>query len=295
MQLLVIVGIGLLVKFAFIDVVKVNGEQMSPGIITGDYILMFRTPYLPGIRNLLKPRLRIPVVFTHPHEHQKRGSLRIAGISGDTVSIDSGRFLNSRNPTLRFPPQGKKGDVVPENFSPRDFFQPYSIPASGDNLNLDELSLRDFFFAVSIIRQENKGNGTIEAQLLIDDSVHSDYFISDFSLHSGSIDSIPEQYRNDWFFWSRLLEYLKHIETDKHVTLNFSYILHGNRIKQYTVRNTYAFLLADNWNSGLDSRYFGPVSTGTVFGRAFLTLWSYGKTPGKSAHLRTERLGRIIR
>ena len=172
---------------------------------------------------------------------------------------------------------------------------PFRIPAPGDSLNFEDLSIRDFFFFYSIVKQENKNAQIgVKTNLLIDDSISNDYIINGFSLYKGSIDSLPDQYRDDWFFWTRLEAYLKSYLEDRSVSLSFSLYINGTETNQYKVRKTYVFLLADNWGKGLDSRYFGPVKSSNIVGRAFFVLWSYGKTNDKSPLFKFKRFGRII-
>jgi signal peptidase I len=294
-QLLIIVAAGLFIKFFIIDILRVNGAQMAPSILDGDRVLVFRTPYLPLVRSLFKPALNKPVIFSLPYQSRKSGCLRIAGHSGDTVTVDAGMFVNSNHPSVPFPGKKDSTEPVPPNYSPRDYYQPLRIPARGDTLFLDNLSIRDFFTVVSIVRQENDpALVDLKTSLIIDDSLSNDYFISDFSLYKGTVDSVPDNLKFDWFFWSRLEEFLRNTLEDRSFSLQFSLILDGKTTDIYKVKSSYVFLLADNWNSGLDSRYFGPVRENSISGRVFMVLWSYGKDMAERASFRTRRFGRII-
>ena len=293
-QLLAIIAVGLIIKVVLFDLYKINGEQMSPTAVNGDRILIFRTPYLPLLRSVFRTGLNKPVLIHLPVKNGGYGFLRVAGRSGDTVSIYNGEFFNSSKTDLHLPPDGKMGEILPEDYSPRDNFKPLRIPAPGDTISLNDLSVRDFFFIYSIIKQENnEADIKIKADLLIDDSVSNDYIINGFSLYKGAFDSIKEPNRNDWFFWTHLEDYLRTDIEDRNVFLDFSMFINDIEINTYRVKKSYVFLLADNWNNGLDSRYFGPVQRSNIKGRAFLVLWSYGKGSGK--HLvNLKRFGRIV-
>jgi hypothetical protein len=246
------------------------------------------------LSTVFKPSLGKPVVFDSPFEKKLRASLRIAGIWGDTVSIDSGVIVNSRKPKFKFSRKEKGGLIVPATFSPRDFFPSYQIPKKGTTLLLDSLPLRDFFFAANVVRQENKKSKiTIKADLFVDDSLSNDYFIKEFALYKGTIDTIPAKYEFDWFFWDRLNQYLNATNEERSVALKFSLYIDNVKTSQYSVRDNYIFLLADNWSDGLDSRYIGPVKVSSLVGRVFFVLWSYDKNSEK--HLKTNRFGRIVR
>ena len=114
-------------------------------------------------------------------------------------------FINLGNPALTFPFIGKDDQIHPENYSPRDYFKLYRVPAAGDMIQLDSLCSRDLFFAVSVIRQENpKDPIGIKPLLYIDDSLAEDYQISGFTLTVVQSISIPSELSTDWFFWVRL-------------------------------------------------------------------------------------------
>jgi signal peptidase I len=294
-QISVILGLGILIKLVFVDVIRMSGNQMHPTVLSGDRLLVFRSPYLPVFNKMIKPGYKKPVLFRMPSDREKLGCLRIAALSTDTVSIDSGMFINLGNPALTFPFIGKDDQIHPENYSPRDYFKLYRVPAAGDMIQLDSLCSRDLFFAVSVIRQENpKDPIGIKPLLYIDDSLAEDYQISGFTLYSGSIDSIPSELSTDWFFWVRLENYLKQVILPRTVSLSFAVKFDGTRIHQYIVKSDFVFLLADNWNSGLDSRYFGPVKSTNIIGRVFSVLWSHERENGKKGHFRLNRLGKII-
>jgi signal peptidase I len=296
-QIICIVGIGLFIKFTIFDIIECKGEQMQPTIKKGDWLLVFRTPYISFVKFFLKPDLQKPVIFTFHDKSDISGCLRTAGIGGDTVSIDSGIFKNTnKQPLLLKHSDTAANEVIPEDFSPRDYFKPYRVPVPGDTLNFDSLSLRDFFFALSVARQENPHKKlAIKPILLLDGSPTDDYIIKEFSLYKGSIDSIPDSLQYDWFFWDRLKGYLEQSSDSKKIGLTFNVTIDSTAVKHYKVKKSYLFLIADNWTDGFDSRYFGPVKANNITGRAFIVVWSYGQEPKGNARLRLNRLGRIIK
>lgn len=280
-QIVIITLAAIFLKSCVIDSVVIKGNQMTPTLVSGDRTLIFRFPYLSFIRAIFKPSLAKPVIFDSPLEKNRRATLRIAGIWGDTVSIDSGVIVNSRKPQFKFSGKEKGGLIVPATFSPRDFFPSYQVPKKGTQLLIDSLSLRDFFFAVNVIRQENrKSKITVKADLFVDDSLSNDYFIKEFALYKGTIDTIPAKYQFDWYFWDRLNQYLYTMVEERTAVLKFSLYIDNVKTSRYSVQDNYVFLLADNWSDGLDSRYTGPVQVSSLVGRVFFVLWSYDKNSG---------------
>lgn len=295
-QILIIIGIGILIKFAFVDAFKMSGTQMSPTILSGDRLLVFRTPYLPVFNAIFKPALKKPVIFRMPSDRKNIGCLRIVGFSADTISIDSGNIINSRDTSLILPITKNSDQILPEDFSPRDYFKNFRIPASGDTLKIDSFEIRDFFFSYSMIQQENPETKiSFKPKLQIDDSIVNDYEIKGFTLYEGTINSVPQRLKEDWFFWCRLEHYLKQLNQQKSVSLTFELVSNDTMVHRYTVKDNYVFLIADNWASGFDSRYFGPVRSSAIIGRTFSVLWSFEQKSGKKSQIRLNRFGRIIK
>jgi signal peptidase I len=288
----VIIAVVVAVKALLLDIVAVRGDQMSPSIKSGDHLLTFRLPYLPLIRNALGPSRNQPVIFSFPFL-KKRGCLRVAGVSGDTIRVDSGVVRNSRNkkPSRFMLDTINPTDLLPEEYSPRDFMPAMILPLPGTALALDSLELFPFFTALSIIRQENPGSDcSLSVALEINGTAAVDYYLADFVLYKGALNAVPDSLRYNWFFWSRLTEYLRLAFPGRMQRLVFSFSKDGSRVTDYTVRKRFLFLIADHEKSGYDSRYFGPVMSSRVFGRPLAVLWSFSSGHG----INLKRLGRFI-
>ena len=282
---------GLLIKAFIIDSVVIEGNQMSPALLKGDRIAYFKTPYaIPGFSPL--PRRGTPVLFRSPTDNQPN-VLRISSFSGDTVAIDSGVLYTNTTP---FEFSSVKEDVViPPSYSPRDFFESYSIPGPGDSITLSSLSTRDYLFSFSILLQEYpEKNIELNATVFSGDSAIDNYYVEDFTLYSGPLDQIPEHLKHDPVFWQRLESHLEQ-DSSKQLRVEFSALKDDNEIDLFTVNGNYVFLIADNWLEGLDSRYFGPVNSSLIFGRPFGVLWSHQFDDDGSRHLIKSRIGKFIR
>jgi hypothetical protein len=195
----------------------------------------------------------------------------------------------------RAAPPGQNSTVMPAQYSPRDFVEAACVPGKGERINLDSLTPYGFFFATTAIRQENPSSVfSMQPHLFLNDTLSTDYFIADFALYKGPLDSVPAVCRYDWFFWKRLAEYIRLTETDRSVKLSFTLYQDNARIGSYVFREQFLFLLADNWDKGYDSRYFGPVAESRVFGRPFLVLWSFRRTADGGTGFSIRRLGRIL-
>lgn len=283
------------IKFFLFDSIRIAGDQMSPTTIEGDRLLLFRVPFLRITERFFKPPYDKPVVYKDPHRRSSFSILRLAGFSGDTINIDS-TVVKGTHPIPHVNSFTKSlSDIIPADYSPRDFFDYYRIPGKGDLVTLANLSLRDFFFMRSIVQQESpKKKVIVTPYLLLDDSVTTGYIITDFSLYKGALDSVPDTLRHDWFFWYRLEEYLYQKHDTRKVSLYFTMSLDGTVLEEYKIKNNYCFFLADNRKTGYDSRYFGPVSVDRCIGRVLMVLWSSGNDPTGKWQFRFKRLGKLL-
>ncbi|MBD3392874.1 MAG: signal peptidase I [Chitinivibrionales bacterium] len=293
--LLIAVLAGVAVKWALFDTVLITTDQMMPALLPGDRVLLSRAACAPPLQWFVRLSRRTPVVFRHPRNDTDLGCLRIAGIPGDIVSISNGIVSILNEPTEKLVGKEDSADVLPPGYSPRDWIDPFRLPVPGDTYALDTLTLRDFIFLWAVIQQENSPRKYIlQPWIQVDDSIVADYFISDFSLYKGPLGEVPAHLANQWFFWDRLEEYLAAVLTGNSVSLGFSLTRDGSAVDTYRVKESYYFLVADNWRDGFDSRYTGPVGGHLFKGAVVCVAWSF--TPGRRflSGLRAGRLCRIV-
>ena len=69
-QISVILGLGILIKLVFVDVIRMSGNQMHPTVLSGDRLLVFRSPYLPVFNKMIKPGYKKPVLFRMPSDRK---------------------------------------------------------------------------------------------------------------------------------------------------------------------------------------------------------------------------------
>jgi hypothetical protein len=184
--------------------------------------------------------------------------------------------------------------LLPE-FTPRDSMECYCIPHPGDSIDLDSLSLRDFFFAAAMIKQEErKKKISVKADLSFDGKNANNVPMTNFTLYKGTLDTVPERYGYNWFFWDRLREYWIRAAEGKRCRLRLELYKERERITKYVLQKSFIFLLADDWQKGFDSRYFGPVAVGSVKGSVVCVLWSIGPG-GLFGSFRTDRIMKIVK
>jgi hypothetical protein len=259
-------------------------------------VVVRRTPFLRLFFWLWPPGRGTPVVVKHPLLSKKFACLRVAGLPGDSMVIGKGifRIVNEAGltPGGSVPPAEA---LLPE-FTPRDSMETYRLPCPGDTLDLDSLSLRDFFFAAAMIKQEQPGKEiSMKADCTIDGKRMNDVPMTNFSLYKGTIDAIPEQYVYTWFFWDRLQAYLIRTAAGKSCQLRFGLYEDKVRMAKYVIHQSFIFLLADDWQKGFDSRYFGPAAARSIKGRVVCVLWSIAPEGGIFGFLRGDRIMKIVK
>ncbi|MGB7568225.1 MAG: S26 family signal peptidase [Chitinivibrionales bacterium] len=294
--LVIIVALTLAVKYLLLDSVRIQTDQMSPALLDGDRVCLLRVPFFWPFTRMIVPARRAPVIFEHPLFPKSLECLRVAGLPGDSMVISGGRFLVMNKPGTTLGTLLASEDVLPIDFAPRDSMEPYRLPRRGDTIDLDSLSLRDFFYACAMIQQENPGAAChVRADLFIDGKPSNDFKITSFPLYNGALEAIPKKFEYDWFFWGRLKEYFSHALNGKDIALTLSLSKNGVRIFRYCLKENFVFVLADDWCKGFDSRYFGPVRAASIKGRVVCVLWSMRHPEKGIGFLRMDRLIKIIR
>jgi signal peptidase I len=294
--LVILIALTLAVKFFLFDTVLIKTDQMAPTILDGDRVCIVRVPFFWPFRRFVAPARSAPVIFKHPLFPKKLECLRVAGLPGDSMVIRQGRFFIMNEREVTFGKQLAADDVLPIEFAPRDSMDLYRLPRRGDTIDLDSLSLRDFFYACAMIQQENpRAACHVKADLLIEGKLSDDFKITGFPLYNGALDAIPKKFEYDWFFWDRLKEYFSHTLNGKDIALVFSLSKNGAHIFRYCLKENFVFLLADDWCKGFDSRYYGPVLAASIKGRVIFVLWSVNKPEKGIGFLRMDRLIKIVR
>jgi signal peptidase I len=285
-----------IIKFAVFDTVLITSDQMAPALMSGDRTVVLRTPYLWPFSQLRLPASGTPVITKHPLQGEKFASLRVAGLPGDSMVIGKGMFRIVNRGGIMFGKEVPAANALLPEFAPRDSMEVYRLPRPGDTIDLDTLSLRDFFFAAAMVKQEQLNRKiSLRAELTIDGKNANDVPMTNFSLFKGTISSIPETNDFNWFFWDRVREYWGRAAEGKHCKLRFSLFNGKEKLTKYIIRKSFIFFLADDWQKGFDSRYFGPVLARSIKGSVLCVLWSVGHGDGLFGSFRTDRIMKIVK
>lgn len=295
-NILIIFCIGFILKLALCDTVHINSDQMTPTIQHGDQVIISKARYKPPLKFLFSPKKMNPIIYNHPYKSDKKGCLRIAGLPGDHIIIKEGILSVNNRPNSYFSHKDQGISILPHEYSPRDNMLLYRVPKKMEIINLKNLSIRDYIFMYSIIKQENpQNNYELKPLLYLDDSLDNEFLISDFSLYAGKFNAIPDSFSYDFFFWDRLQAYLISTTEKEKVNLTFTILTNKVPITKYQIKHDFYFLISDNWSKGLDSRYFGPICRTYIDGTVIGVLWSFTPDESGNFNLRSRRIGKIIK
>ncbi len=292
-MLVLVFLIGAFLRVTFLETGVIRTDQMSPALLPGDRVLVMKqfSTQLPEAKTA---PIGSPFIFRHHSFPQGRGCLRAVAFAGDTVEVSDG-ILHVNGKVWDGHAGTRKPEVLPAQYSPRDNLIPFVLPEKGDTVSFGELTLRDMAFASSLLRRQKPDNDySFRPRLYIEGKLAGDYIIENFSLYNGSLDSVPPEHFSDWFFWDRLREYLRSQMPEKSVDLRLELEENGHAIPGFVVVDNAVFLIADDWESGFDSRHFGPVVESDLIGRPSVVLWSFGEDSLEQG-FRSDRVCKLVR
>ena len=255
-----------------IGVFKLPTPSMEHTLLLGDFILADLSFY-----KHQKPVKNDVIIFTHYGTEKKPFTKRIVAESGQTIQIDR---MNVK----------VNGNVIdePQNvFYMRDGKIPYyddifiyDIPEKGDTFSIKKLSIRDFMFLFYIAKQEHQ---MVQAQIVL-------------IIEGKKAVTINLGLYENWYQVKDMVNEIVNrckVET-KLVSMVNLLRIGGENIDAYTVENKCYFVLGDNRDNSLNSRFYGCVSRKSISGKVKLIYFSRDRrVPFWSLHksIRWKRIG----
>lgn len=311
-----------------IQAFKIPTGSMENSLLVGDFLLglkfIYGAPFIPFSRELginqRLPAIQNPkpgdvVIFKYPGNDNKDYIKRCVAGPGSTVELrDTELIVNGT--VLNLPPKGKF-NLALRNPDTK-FYKPLYIPKKGDTFKPSELELREFLFLKHLIHQENPTKKvTVQYQLFLNGKLsnsvpfpnsNTGIPITMNTLHDNNI--VIGQVKgkkiffnlnniDNWVELDKVLKYQISIQfPDSNPTFKYGLFLDGKPIDSYTVRYDNYFMMGDNRDNSLDSRYWGYLNFNYVKAKAFILYFSLDETtpyyllPMK---IRWERIGKLIR
>lgn len=287
-KFLIILAIGLYVfdMYYTVDNLQVHGYSvasvsMTPTLEVGDYIMTNHEIYKKE-----KPQFG-DIVFFHypadvPLEIQDKTIYAFScyGTPGDTIEIiNADIYLNHERKKINRELNFKYILKANTNINPR-FFEKNQIYEYG-RINDEYISLmitkakaeklKQFSF-INSIRQFTEPNGNYQAYLY----PHSPSFM--WNVDNFGPLYIPQKGKTIELNQSNLILYneiITKFESNINIEKRDTGLFRDNELlTKYTFKQSYYFVMGDNWNNAADSRFWGFVPKDHLIGKAMYIYWS---------------------
>lgn len=307
-----------------IQAFRIPTGSMEESLKVGDFLLglkfIYGSPILPipgtyakfpGITN---PKPGDVVIFKYPGTDRKDYIKRCIAGPGQTVEIE-GKTLLVDGKKLLLPPRGQftRDGMLNQSISN---FSPLRIPARGDTIVVESMPEREFLFLKHLIHQEHpRKSVTVKYQLYLDgeysnhvsfplcnqaasfNDLHVDK-VRCISPNTGRFDYLNFNRIDNWLELDAILSHVKAYFSDRDVKIQKGIFLDDQPIHKYVIKYDNYFMMGDNRDNSMDSRYWGYLNRNFIKAKAFILYFSLEKNvpifllPMK---IRWNRIGKLIR
>lgn len=310
-----------------IQAFKIPTGSMENSLLVGDFLLglkfIYGAPLVPftqelGISQRLPafadPKQGDVVIFKYPGSDRKDYIKRCVAGPGSTVEINEKKLIVNGKEQLLAP----RGKYVRDGLldSQVTHFKPLRIPAKGDVIKPADLELREFLFFKHLVHQENpRKKITAQYQLYLNgvysnnrtfSFINSNITMAD--LHEDRLGGVnrstgKREYLNlnkldNWTLIDYYLQAIRSSFPDENPVFKHVLFIDGKPVTEYKVKFDNYFMMGDNRDNSLDSRYWGYVNRNFIKAKAFILYFSLDdQTPWWQLPLkiRWERIGKLIR
>jgi signal peptidase I len=287
-----------------IQAFKIPTSSMEKSLLIGDFLLGLKFTY--GAPVLPFSYLKFPavgtvkpgdvIIFEYPGNDNRDYIKRCVAGPGQTVEL-RGTTLTVDGKGKELPPHGLYVDGGRLRLPEISDFSPLRIPAKGDTLRPSELPVREFLFAKNLITQENPRNRVIKflesffltkgifRQNLAKEKVQIRlqlYLDGDYtqSIQLNEINKAPLfTTTDDWISLKIRLNEINHWAQSaypgKQVAIYKMLTLDGKPLSEYVVQHDNYFMLGDNRDNSMDSRYWGYLNHNYIKAKAFILYFSW--------------------
>lgn len=292
-----------------IQAFKIPTGSMEDSLLVGDFLLglkfIYGAPVLPftykKLPGITSPKQGDVVIFKYPGADKKDYIKRCVAGPGQTIEITEKKIIVD-GINLITPPKGKyvrDGFLDPHIVN----FEKLRIPAKGDTLHPNQSSIREFLFLKHLIHQEHpRKKVTVKFDLYIDSTFANSQpvirYPAGLSTRMHSFNQIIFNKIDNWVYLATIFDQLKSDLADHHIEIRKQIYLEGKPIHHYIAKYDNYFMMGDNRDNSMDSRFWGYVNRNFIKAKAFILYFSLNKdTPYflLPLKIRWNRIGKLIR
>lgn len=302
-----------------------TGSRMFGDGWLGDQVCKSSYWKFPG---LTSPQPGDVVIFKFPGNDNKDYIKRCIAGPGQTIEIRNGKTFTVDNKEITLPPAGQyeQNGGGHHTYAGIKNFAPLYIPKAGDQVNLADAPIREFLYYKYLMRQEHPASKVsmsinfydadtkknITKQLLTAYKQNQELFYRTFYIvieqNTHRLHEIKwSEYLNSFDDWSKLEKCITNFKIlaknngYNNVDIKKSIFIDDENFTQYTIKNDNYFMVGDNRDNSLDSRYWGFLNDNFVKAKAFILymsmepdirIWEFWKW---HKMIRWDRLGKLIR
>jgi signal peptidase I len=290
-----------------IQAFKIPTGSMENSLLVGDFLLGLKfiygapvLPYLyqklPGITN---PKPGDVIIFKYPGLDKKDYIKRCVAGPGQTIRVDDTDVVVD-GVRLVLPPNGqyiREGQLVDPQIR---HFEPLRVPKKGDTLDCGpDITARQMLFYKHLIHQENPyAKVTVKVQLYINGEYSNNLKVLNNGFQDLSFDEINFNAFDIWVYIENIVASVKQQFHDKNVEVKKLIFLNDKLVHTYLVKNDNYFMMGDNRDNSMDSRYWGFLNKNFIKAKAFILYFSWDdKLPlwEFPMKIRWNRIGKLIR
>lgn len=179
------------------------------------------------------------------------------------------------------------------------YFAPLRIPARGDTIVPATLPVREFVFFRHLVSQENpRAKVRTVARLYVNGEFANTRLIPWFDGNSIAFGDVPWDRIDSWLEIDNVVRLARAKFRGATVDIRWFVEVNGTMLDSYVVKKDNYFMMGDNRDNSLDSRFWGYLNRTNVKAKAFILYFSLdSSTPWALLPLkiRWNRIGKLIR